>query len=246
MKLNKTIKKITAIALIFAMLLGIQGNKITAKADSSPVNMYYCDDYIIGWRGFTQFYVYIQIDADSASDKQVYIHYNAEDDEWKDTTASYLTTIDNKEIWVGCVSGFSISGEYAIKYVGNGITYWDNNNGNNYTYNDILGAANVKAIRLHYNTPDNYKVCVAVKNIAYNKKVTVRYTEDNWASYKDVDLNYDYTPDGKDFEYWTTTLNLDENKMDNFYFCIRYEVNGQTYWDNNFGANYGRSFYRPL
>lgn len=246
MKIKKTLRKLSAFVLVFVMLLGIQGNKITSKANYSPVNMYYCDN-IYYWRGSTQFTVYVQIDAGSASDRQVFIHYKTANEEWKDEKASYLTTIDgNKEIWAATVSGFGISGEYAIKYIGNGITYWDNNNGKNYTNNDILGTANVEAIREHYQTPNYYNVCAAVKNIGYAKKVTVRYTQDNWASYKDVDLSYYSTPDGKDFEYWKCTLNLDENKMDDFQFCIRYEVNGQTYWDNNFGRNYNRSFYRPL
>lgn len=243
MKIRKTLVKLTAIAITLVILSGML---ITSKADYNPVNMYYCDN-VINWRGSLQFNVYVQIDAGSAANKQVFIHYNAGDEGWKDQNASYLTTIDgNKEIWVANVSGFAISGEYAIKYIGDGNTYWDNNNGKNYTNDDILGVANVEAIRAHYQTPNNYNIYAVVKNIGYAKKVTVRYTQDNWASYKDADLSYYLTPNGKDFEYWKCTLNLDENKMNDFQYCIRYEVNGQTYWDNNFGRNYNQSFYSPL
>lgn len=244
MKIRKTLRKLTAIAITLVILSGML---ITSKADYNPVNMYYCDN-VINWRGSLQFNVYVQIDAGSAANKQVIIHYNAGNGKWEDKNASYLTTIDgNKEIWVANISGFGISGEYAIKYIGDGITYWDNNNGKNYTNDDILGVANVEAIRAHYQTPNNYYVYAAVKNIGNEKKVTVRYTQNNWVSYEDVDLSYYHSaPDGKDFEYWNCTLNLDEDKMDDFQYCIRYEVNGQTFWDNNFGRNYDKSFYRPL
>lgn len=249
MKFNRTLKKLTAFVFVFTfvMLSIMHENQFTAKADYSPVKMYCCDNVIYEWRGSRQFTVYVQVDAASASDKQVFIHYDAGNNEWKDQKTSYLTTIDgNKEIWCATVSGFAISVKYAIKYIGDGITYWDNNNGNDYSRDELLGVANVEAVRQSYQLPNSYKICAAVKNIGNPKKVTARYTMDNWASYKDVPLSYDSTPSGQNFEYWSVTLNLDENKMDSFQFCIKYEVNGNTYWDNNFGRNYNRSFYRPL
>jgi len=49
----------------------------------------------------------------------------------------------------------------------------------------------------------------------------------------------------ENIELWEVTLNLDKNKMDSFQFCVSYEVNGNTYWDNNFGANYNKNYYIP-
>ena len=248
MKISKTFKKISAIIMVFAMLVGITGGfsgKITAQASSNPVKMYYCDVELT-WRGAVQYTVYIQIDASSAATKAVYVHHSTQDTEadWQDEAATFVTKLDaNTEIWRATVSGFGVS-EYAIKYVGDGQTYWDNNNGNNYTCDDILGEANVKMERLSYQTPSYFKVQAVVKNLAYAKVVKVRYTQDNWATYQDAYLSYDSEITGTNTERWSTTLNLDENKMDSFHYCVCYQVNGQTYWDNNFGENYDQNFHK--
>lgn len=251
MKISKTFKKISAVIMAFAMLVGVAGGfggEITAKASTNPVKMYYCDPIIKEWRGYRQYDVYIQIEAGSAATKEVYVHHGTGDSEWQDTQASFVTKLDaNTEIWKATVSGRENAGtEYAIKYIGDGKTYWDNNNGNNYTIHDILGQANVKAERLSSQTASNYYIQAVVKNLAYNKVVKVRYTLDNWASYQDVNLSYRSSITGTNMERWGVTLNLNESNLDSFHYCISYEVNGQTYWDNNCGANYDRSFYRPL
>lgn len=249
MKIGKTLKTLSAIMLAFAMLLGvcgISGNEITANASENPVKMYFCDD-VINWRGYVEYNVYIQVDAGSAANKAVSVHYKVSDDVWADVSAEFVTKLDsNTEIWKAKVSGYIVDREFAIKYVGDGQTYWDNNNGNNYTNYDILGAANVKVERLSYHEPRAFKVQAVVKNLAFAKKVKVRYTLDNWASYQEADLSFDSSIPETDTERWNVTLNLDEDKMDSFQYCVSYEVNGQTYWDNNFGNNYNRSYYKPL
>lgn len=249
MKLGKTLKRISAVVMVFAMIfgvLGMTGSTLTAKASSNPVKMYCYDNYI-NWRGYLESNVYIQVDANSAANKAVYVHYNDGTDEWADEAATYVTKIDNNtEIWKAHISGLGISSEYAIKYVGDGQVYWDNNNGNNYNDSNVLGQANVLADRLSFQSPSSYMIRAIVKNLAYSKTVTVRYTQDNWATYQDVPLSYSSSIIGTDLEQWSVTLNLNEESMDSFQYCIRYDVNGQTYWDNNFGANYDRSFYSPL
>lgn len=68
MKIGKTLKKISAVILVFAMSLGlfnISGIDVKADSSYSPVKMYYCDT-ILSWRGFVQYTVYIQIDSSSS------------------------------------------------------------------------------------------------------------------------------------------------------------------------------------
>lgn len=247
MKISKTFKKFAAILMAVAMLFGIPGTGITAKADNSPVNMYYLD-IISEWRGSTQYTVYIQIDANSAYKKDVYLHYNAGNNNWKDEQAGFVTKTDNntKEIWAATVTTSDPDGEYAIKYVGDGKTYWDNNNGKNYNKNILLGVANVMVIRPYRQPASNYKITVAVKNIGFAKKVQLKYSLNNWASYKLADLSYEGPAEGQNFEYWSITLNLSESELNNIQYCVSYTVNGQTYWDSNFGRNFNSSFYRPL
>lgn len=245
MRITKTIKKLSAIIMAFAMLFGVLpmlNSEITAKASSNPVKLYSAD-HMIGRYAYSSHDIYIQIEAGSAATKKVYVHYESYNDEWLDQEAVFFTKLDdNTEIWKATVSGHGLGGEYAIKYEGDGNTYWDNNNGNNYTFSDCLGEANIKSMRLIFQNSENYTIQAAVKNIAYTKVVKVRYTEDNWATWHDVNLSYVSPISGTNSEIWKVTLNLDSDKRDSFHYCLCYEVNGQTYWDNNFGANYDASY----
>lgn len=84
---------------------------------------------------------------------------------------------------------------------------------------------------------ERYPVRVLVKNLEYEKIINIRYTEDNWSTFKDVSLNYQSTnTDGS--EYWYANLNLDYDRRSDFHYAVYYNVNGKTYWDNNFGINY--------
>ncbi|MCI8408012.1 MAG: hypothetical protein HFJ09_01905 [Lachnospiraceae bacterium] len=79
---------------------------------------------------------------------------------------------------------------------------------------------------------------VIVKNIGFVKNVGIRCTDDNWASYKDVELNYSGHYKGTKYELWTGSITINTNKKNAFKFCVFDKVNGNTYWDNIFGANY--------
>lgn len=88
---------------------------------------------------------------------------------------------------------------------------------------------------------------VAVKNIAYQKKVLLHVSRDGWKSSSVVPLNYEAIfasdkgsvemPNVEGFETWGVNLplNSDVHHLDYYY---TYEVSGQTFTDNNFGQNY--------
>lgn len=243
MRIRNTIKKLSSIIMVFALLLGsltVSGNTITVKASQTPVKLYSVDGQTI-YHGISSYDVYIQIEAGSAGSKAVTVQYLS-GDTWLETNASFYTKLDSEtEIWKASFYGSGLN-EFKIKYVGDGTTYWDNN-GNSRQLSNPLGVANVKALRTGCKTAQYYDIYVAVKNIDYTKVVKVRYTQNNWATYEEANLQYDHTISGTDTEIWKTTLSLDSTQMDNFHYCISYLVNGQTYWDNNFGANYDTSFH---
>ncbi|MDE6232797.1 MAG: CBM21 domain-containing protein [Lachnospiraceae bacterium] len=246
MKTGKKIKKVTVIILALAIIFGvfgISGMEVTVKASDSPVKMYYCD-HVLSYHGSVTVTVYVQVDSRSAVNRQVYIHHSGfGSGDWEDVEAAYCTKLDdNTEIWKATITGYETSLEFAIKYIGDGKVYWDNNNGNNYTYNNVLGIANVKAGRLYKVYSSKVMMFATVKNLAYNKNVKVRYTTDNWETYKDESLGYLSNIPNTNDELWSVELDLDGGKTDGFHFCISYEVNGQTYWDNNFGANFDLSY----
>lgn len=238
----KLLKRVSAIALTICMLFSLvvtTNSSIVAKADSVPVQLYYLDNQG-GRYGMSNYTVYVQINS-NASNKAVWVHYCQGGSDWMDKQGGYVTTLpDGSEIWKVTVEGaYGIL--YTIKFIGDGQVYWANNNGNNFTGDDVLGTANIKVGRISTSETINGTVInfsVTVKNLGFAKNVGIRYTDDNWASYKQVELKYDHSISGTNNEVWTGSITIDPNKKNAFQFCGFYTVNGNTYWDNNFGANY--------
>ena len=87
-----------------------------------------------------------------------------------------------------------------------------------------------------YHGITHQNVYIKVKNLAYDKKVTVHYKKgDHWY---DKDAEY-YKSIENGYEIWKADFsNMSTTGLLNDEFCIKYEVNGQTYWDNNNGNNY--------
>lgn len=89
---------------------------------------------------------------------------------------------------------------------------------------------------------------VAVQNLAFQKLVVVRFTLDYWKTTSEViaDYNHDVRRrqnDGCDrFNFSIKLVDLANLENKTMFFCIRYSVNGQDYWDNNNGMNYQVDF----
>lgn len=242
MKNTSVIKKSLSVVLALSMLMSffVLFANVKVNAATDRVSMYSTGIYFSKY-GMTTREIYVQT-KDNASDQHVYIHYNFMDgQDWEDEEATYVTTLsDGSKIWRAYVRSYNL--KYAIKYVADGQTFWDNNNGQNYTHEEI-GTAPITVRRGSYPYFNNtYNIEVLLKNYAYEKNVQVRYTQDNWATYSDVPLSYNSTnSDGS--ELWTVNLNLDDRGTSNFQYCVYYQVNGQTYWANNFGQNYDATYY---
>ena len=88
---------------------------------------------------------------------------------------------------------------------------------------------------------------VKVRNLAYHKRVIVRYTIDGWSSYRDIIGHYidrlhtEFT-DSFSFEIAMPTTLLKDCKLE---FAICYKVLGVEFWDNNNGDNYRVMCYSP-
>ncbi|XP_037536276.1 protein phosphatase 1, regulatory subunit 3Ca [Nematolebias whitei] len=82
---------------------------------------------------------------------------------------------------------------------------------------------------------------VKVRNIGFEKSVQVRVTFDSWASFTDVDCTFMNNVYGcQDTDTFAFVLELPvyippQNRVE---FCICFNVQSQTYWDNNDGKNY--------
>ena len=81
---------------------------------------------------------------------------------------------------------------------------------------------------------------VAVKNMAFEKEVKVRYTLNKWGSFQDIWAYYLAFSRSKDIDKFCFRLVLpfDLEVGRQIEFAIRYRVDDKEFWDNNFGKNY--------
>ena len=81
---------------------------------------------------------------------------------------------------------------------------------------------------------------IRVNSLSYYKKVTVRFTLDGWATYRDILADYmSACLDGKTDKFCfgirvPTSFDVNEHVK----FVVRYQVSNQEFWDNNNGENY--------
>ena len=94
---------------------------------------------------------------------------------------------------------------------------------------------------------------VAVRNLAFHKLVVARFTLDYWKTTSEVIAEYNgdvrkkKTNDGCD--RFTFNIKLeDQANLENktMFFCVRYNVGGQDYWDNNNSTNYQVDFSKKF
>ena len=89
---------------------------------------------------------------------------------------------------------------------------------------------------------------VAVRNIAFHKAVVARFTLDYWKTTSEVVADYNNDVRRKrteGYDPFIFSIKLeDQNNLENktLFFCVRYNVNGQEYWDNNNSTNYQVDF----
>lgn len=90
---------------------------------------------------------------------------------------------------------------------------------------------------------------VAVANLAFQKHLTCRFTLDYWKTTSEVVAEYCHEIRPRDtlvsydrFNFvikLSDTANLESKTL---FFCVRYSVNGQEFWDNNGSANFQVDF----
>ena len=90
---------------------------------------------------------------------------------------------------------------------------------------------------------------VSVANLAFNKWVVARFTLDYWKTTSEVvaEFNHDVRApkhtDGRDrFNFNIKLADLANLEAKTMFFCVKYTVNGQEYWDNNNATNFQVDF----
>lgn len=94
---------------------------------------------------------------------------------------------------------------------------------------------------------------VAVANLAFHKNVMCRFTFDYWKTTSEVSAEFSSeirpvdTPYRQDrFNFTIKLSDLASLESKTLFFCIRYNVNGQEYWDNNNGTNFQVDFKKKM
>lgn len=162
---------------------------------------------------------------------------------------------NNEELWEAlwhvdwtadgsvCPGDLTFTTTYAV----NGKTYTDDSDGWKYTQRncDFFTLDNVMMETMpqrpdpHWpsDTTGSYGE-IAVRNIAPEKKVSVVYTTDAWTTTKTLPATFEFGPNANNFDTWQFAFPPAEYANPHIQFAISYDVNGHTYWANNFGLNY--------
>ncbi|NQY65361.1 MAG: hypothetical protein HRT38_16920 [Alteromonadaceae bacterium] len=245
--MRNIIKKTFASAVIATVVTSVNAQEVEL------VNSWNMDMYLYGssWKddAFT-----VVVD-DLGANKKVFIHHQAIDGSWVDLPMSYHSPASaGKEVWTSS-PGYKGGSVFSVKYEVNGQTYWDNNQGQNYSYPNggynIASDNQVLVATYNSNSSDPYgnkqfTGRIALKNLSYLKSVKVVYSQDNWQTSKIIDAKYGgnpfrygygshQNPNSFNVETWTFSEYVSPERGE---FFVDYEVNGQHYYDNNHGVNY--------
>lgn len=181
--------------------------------------------------------------------KQVGVRYRNSSGSWESAPGQYLGAAGpGRELWT--VSMNAPSDSFAFYSTVNGVTYWDNNNSQNYSqalyrYDGLLGSAPLgdpqgSWLPPQSGTGQNGAISgnLLLRNLSYAKTVRIVYTENNWSTTREAFASYQATlPSG--VELWQFSLptaaviNQAQVQM-----AFQYSWSGGSAWDNNYGRNY--------
>jgi len=109
-----------------------------------------------------------------------------------------------------------------------------------FTEPDFYQQLHEKRVKLETAYSDNSSYIIGtvrVVNVGFEKKVYIRYSQDDWLSWHEIEGNYNPGCHDTTTDKFNFTLYMNKRLS----FAVRYTVNGQEHWDNNNGANYSFS-----
>lgn len=84
---------------------------------------------------------------------------------------------------------------------------------------------------------------VIVKNVSYEKQVSIRYSLSNWKTFSDLPAFFFNSQEDSNFDRFMFIIKVDREFLMSqdsitIHLAVKYEVAGQVYWDNNSSLNY--------
>ena len=130
--------------------------------------------------------------------------------------------------------------EYAVFARMNGQTFWDPRN-NYYIYDKVSAESPVLRLssEVHYEQGVGGVMTgrVRVFNVAFEKRVFVRYTTDDWATWQEVEGSH--LGDQNDWGFRIEGLGESVGSLPGLVrYAVRYESGQGVWWDNNTGQDY--------
>ncbi|NOT83282.1 MAG: endonuclease [Methylococcaceae bacterium] len=204
-------------------------------------------------------------------DKQVEVVWAREDGVWQILTAHfYGKSGQNKEYWQAKIKQIFMADnapsghiQFALQFKTQGVTYWDNQQGLNYSSkaNSGLNLANaLPLLNIDFSgtladKAPFFPVTIAVDASLNAEQVFVHWTTDNWqhttitpchtrkhAHNRNL-LSPPKPNKRRGTERWKARLNIKDAFR--LQYCISFVAQGKTYWDNNLGQNYSAQ-HAPL
>ncbi|PYH49184.1 protein phosphatase regulator GAC1 [Aspergillus saccharolyticus JOP 1030-1] len=151
------------------------------------------------------------------------------------------------------VDDYDAAGEFPFRHTANDNA-WEWEIALNNFPSDVSSRAHqrVRLERLHLSADKNTLIgVVAVANLAFHKHVAARFTLDHWKTVSEVtaEYNHNHRRDHANDAYDRFSFNIKLNDQTNLekktmFVCIRYNVEGQEYWDNNHHKNFQVNFIK--
>jgi Carbohydrate/starch-binding module (family 21) len=190
--------------------------------------------------------------------KDVAVHYTPDNVTWKDMPLAFVApSFGNYDLFGDTVN--EQVEQFVIRYSVNGQTFWDNNDGQNYSFESNLATVGENVVLNKATTKQGSEAGggfvfttswlegeILVNNFGFSKQVGVAITVDgtNWMTVQGT-FAQSTTADGKfvgPAEVWTfKTPEFNLNPASNeFFFAVFYRdlASSREFWDNNFGQNY--------
>ena len=119
----------------------------------------------------------------------------------------------------------------------NDTTYWDPKN-NTYIYSNVSPDSPIKMLYSNVTYEENLGAVlegtIRVYDLAFEKHVTVRYSTDGWETFDEQEAEW---AENQDWVFRIEGFGL-ESLPDTLEYAIRYDVDGQEFWDNNNDQNF--------
>ncbi len=191
--------------------------------------------------------------------KDVAVRYVLPTGSWDERPLAWEKNFTDYDLLARSDNSFSTT-EFVFRYTVNGQTFWDNNGGANYHIdsgrpNTVGGNVilNKATARRGTQAGGGFTVTTSwvegeifVKNASFHKRIGIRLSTNEWASFQDTDAWFDtkvsVVAGISQVEIWkfkTPELNLDQSSS-NFRFAAFYNnlETGEWLWDNNFYQDY--------